>query len=237
MRKTYNALLSILNACINFVFPKTCIACNKGLYTNEQNICITCIGNLPYTNSHENKENFIFQKLYNLTGAKEAYSFLYFVKNGLSQNILHNIKYHNQSQAAYYFGQWYGTKLQMILKNVDVIIPVPLHPQKFSLRGYNQSEEFAKGINEILNKKVDDKFLIKTRSTQSQTQKNKQSRYQNLKDGFKINPNSKNYNNKCVLLVDDVITTGATIESCANTIMQHDNSIQLYIVSLAVVDY
>ncbi|MDF0715055.1 ComF family protein [Muricauda sp. 334s03] len=144
------------------------------------------------------------------------------------------MKYKNQEEIGGFLGEWCGAHLREKghLSHIDAVIPVPLHPKKLKKRGYNQVALFAKTIAQNIGAEYCDDWLIKTINTKTQTKKGRQGRWESSKDAFELDA-SYSQNFKHVLLVDDVITTGATIESCAQTLLQQKN-IVVYVLSIAM---
>jgi ComF family protein len=190
---------------------------------------------LPLTDHNYLEENAVDRIFYGRIPIKKAASFVFFTKSGLVKNLLHWLKYKNQEQIGSFFGEWCGALLTENgqLKNVDVVVPVPLHPKKLKKRGYNQVSLFAQTIAEQIGATYCDDWLIKTKNIKTQTKKGRQSRWESSKDAFELNAsNRRNFSH--VLLVDDVITTGATIESCAKTLLQQKNT-EVSVLSMAIV--
>jgi ComF family protein len=196
-------------------FPQLCPGCRKSLYLNESVLCTNCIYHLPYTNYHVYDSNPVSQQLWGRIPLVAAYSFLHFQKGLRVQNLIHQLKYNHKPEVGYKLGELYGSQIKDadVVKAIDCIIPVPLHRAKKKKRGYNQSEEFAKGLSSSLGVPIDLQ-LKRSRFTDTQTRKSRFVRYENMKDVFEIN-DDRHLVNKHVLLVDDVITTGATLEACA----------------------
>ncbi len=206
-----NFLLDIAS----LVYPRICNGCNDTLFKHEQFICNKCYVSLPKTNYHLQKENPVQKIFYGRADVQVAGSFLLFQKKGITQKILHALKYKNKPQVAKILGKWYAQDLKQnnTFTNYDYIIPVPLHKKRLQKRGYNQSEYFAKGLSEGLNIPVITDVLIKTKFTETQTYKTREERVENTLTSFHVQ-NPEKINNKNILLVDDVITTGATTEAC-----------------------
>lgn len=205
---------------LDLVFPRNCIQCGIMLHDYEANLCLVCKGTLPVTTYHKRPyDNDLCDKVRGLTSVGAVMSFLKFTKGGNSQNILHQLKYRNRPQLAKELGLMYG----MILKkngfeaHWDVIVPVPLHVLKQRRRGYNQSEQFGLGIAEVLGIKLENR-LARKKFTQTQTQKSRIERMENVDEVFEINGQYSG-ENVSVLLVDDVMTTGATLCACANVLL------------------
>ncbi len=214
--------------------PRNCGCCHAGLKEHEQYICVPCLKELPHTLYHTYPENPLYQRLYNLTGVQLATAMLYFKKDTLVQELLHGIKYNDREETGYWLGTWYGKQLREHNLVFDVLIPVPMHPVKQAERGYNQSEIFAIGMASALQIPVLTNVLVKNKVTQTQTQKTKEERYINLLDGFALQ-NTAKIEHKHILLIDDVITTGATIEACCKVLNQLTN-VQISIAAIAVAE-
>ena len=197
-------------------FPELCAACGTGLLKNEEVICTGCIYNLPVTNFHKDPESKLARQLWGRLLCRQAGAFVYFRKGGRVQNIIHQLKYNKRPEAGFRMGQLYANTLNTSLRWVrpDLIIPVPLHPRKLRERGYNQSEHFANGMASVFRIPVMNGNLIRKENTETQTSKSRYSRYENLRSAFLcLDPGS--LISKHILLVDDVMTTGATLEACA----------------------
>lgn len=214
------------------VYPNLCQGCTIPLVGAENVLCTTCLFNLPETNYHLTQNNPIEQTFWGRVPVERAFSFLYFKQKGIVQNLLHGLKYKNKPEVGEYMGKIYGAKLKQAGFTFDYIVPVPLHKNKQRIRGYNQSECFAIGLCQALQIKYVPAILVRKKATATQTKKARFDRWQNVETVFSINK-AEVIKNKKVLLVDDVITTGATIEACAQGIVAHTN--QLYVASIACV--
>ena len=149
------------------------------------------------------------------------------------QNLLHHIKYYNKKELAFELGRYLGSELSEAgsFKGCDVIIPVPLHPAKKKKRGYNQSEWIAKGMSDKMNIPLNTNLLNRHVNSKTQTKKNREERWENVRSAFSVElPNQ--FTKKHILLIDDVITTGATIEACASQLINHTDA-KVSIASLA----
>ncbi|MBC7744915.1 MAG: ComF family protein [Flavobacterium sp.] len=209
---------------IGLFFPELCAACGKNLYKNEDIICTNCIYHLPYTMHHKDPENRVARQLWGRFPFKQAGSYVYFKKGNKVQHIMHQLKYNNRPETGTKMGKLYGSELEQssVWTIPDVVIPVPLHPKKRKLRGYNQSECIAKGMSDALNIPVVLNNLCKATNTETQTLKSRFSRYENLKEAFFVREPLQ-LENKHLLLVDDVITTGATLEACCLELLKIKN--------------
>ncbi len=216
-----NLLSDILSDFLALFFPELCAACGTNLFKNEKVICTKCIYDLPVTNFHNDPENKLAKQLWGRFPFRQAASFVYFRKGSGVQNIIHQLKYNHRPEAGFRMGELYGSVLQRSESWVqpDVIIPIPLHPLKLRKRKYNQSEYIANGIGETLLIPINTQSLIRLENTETQTSKSRFDRYENLSGAFMcVNP--KLLERKHVLLVDDVATTGATLEACALLLLE-----------------
>ena len=205
----------MLNDFISLIFPRYCMACKNGLARDEEILCMQCTYDLPKTLSHKDPDNYIARKFYGKIPIHEALACYKFTKNGRVQEVLHQLKYNNKPDLGVWLGENYGRELisDGWTPIYDMIVPVPLHQSKYRLRGYNQSLKFATGLGNVLDLKVED-ILGRTTKTSTQTNKSRLDRWQNVDDVFEVK-SKESLITKKILLVDDVITTGATLESCA----------------------
>lgn len=207
---------------IDIVYPQTCCSCGVALNRSEQVICLTCIYTLPKSNWHLQSENPLVKLFWGRLPVYSAAAFYLFRKGGNIQRMLHQLKYKNRPEIGERIGALYATELQESesFASVSKIIPVPLHPLKLKKRGYNQAESFADGLAQKLSAEVVSNNLIRIENTDTQTKKSRYARWENVSTVFSlINPNQ--LENEHVLLVDDVITTGSTIESCARLLFEN----------------
>jgi len=207
---------------INLLFPELCNGCGKSLYRGEKDICTKCLYDLPYTDFHQYTDNPVAKQLWGRLPFNAAMAMLYFKKGNKVQNLIHGLKYANKTHVGVALGKLLAAKLieSDLYAGVDMVIPVPLHQKKLKLRGYNQSEYIAKGLAEQLGIAVSKVNLWRNKSTDSQTKKARYIRYENMKNVFSVK-NEEDLQEKHVLLVDDVITTGATLEACGNILLEH----------------
>ncbi len=204
------------------LFPRLCNACGSPLLKAERIICLKCGYDLPYTDFHLFVDNPLARQFWGRVPLHGATALLYFNKGGKTQKMIHNLKYQQQTGIGLFLGRKIGEHLLNTehYQDIDLIIPVPLHPRKMRARGYNQSQFLAEGIAEILGIQINNKTLIRKTATQSQTKKDRYTRFQNLQHTFKVM--DKNVlQGKHILLVDDVVTTGATLESCATELQKY----------------
>jgi ComF family protein len=204
----------MLEGFISMIFPEFCAGCSTDLVSGEKLICTNCIYLLPRTTNHLEKENLLTRKFWGKVQIEFGMAFLKYSKKGLVQHLLQHIKYKGGSELSYLLGKWYGEDLkQGFAEEFDLIVPVPLHKNKLKLRGYNQSEYFANGLGEALQIPVDPDTVIRTVATSTQTRKKRYDRWLNVEGIFFIAA-PEQLKHKHILLVDDVITTGSTLEAC-----------------------
>ncbi len=204
---------------INLVFPALCNGCGVSLYHGEKEICTKCLYDLPYTDFHLYAENPVAKQLWTRLPLHAAMAMLYFKKGTKVQNLIHALKYKEQTSMGVKLGRLLGHRLQQseLYAGVELITAVPLHQKKLKLRGYNQSEYIATGLSEVLNTPVCNN-LIREIATESQTKKARYVRYENMQAVFSVK-NAEQLVDKHVLLIDDVVTTGATLEACGNALL------------------
>lgn len=204
------------------LFPRLCEGCRKPLVTSEEVICIGCETHLSYTHYHHIPDNETALRLSGRIHFQHATSLAYFINKGLLQHLIHGLKYNGKTQNGIYLGKELGTAIKNNNWNIDAIIPVPLHKKKELSRGYNQSMVIGKGISEILEVPVLNNVLVRTRYTESQTDKTREERIQNVSDAFKV-IKPQEILGRHILLIDDVLTTGATLEACATSLLSLQN--------------
>ena len=216
-------------------FPDLCAGCQSSLVKHETALCIQCIYHLPRTNFHLDPQNPIARTFWGRFPFTYAGAFTFFQKGNKVQHIMHQLKYNSNTASGFKMGELYGYELTRTnqWQNLDLIIPIPLHPKKLRQRGYNQSLYIAQGLASVLDIPVSVTALERKRHTSTQTKKSRYDRYENLKDAFEIK-NSCEVVGKHILLIDDVITTGATLEACATTLLKLE-SVQISVASIGYV--
>jgi ComF family protein len=223
----------MLKPLINLIFPALCPGCDEPLADESTIICTTCRHDMPFTNHYLQPDNEVVKKFLGRIELQHASALLYFHKEGIGQNLIHNLKYRRQQQVGTLIGQWFAQNLNQVteLKDVTDVIPVPLHPKKLRERGYNQAAGFGQAIAKGLDTKYNDTLLLRSTYNKTQTKKNKEGRAEIINSAFSVNHSESDYN-KHFLLVDDVITTGATLEACGRLLLQITGA-RLSIVTIA----
>ena len=226
-------MLKILNSLLDLLFPKICNGCGGVLTAHEQIICTTCRHQATLAGFHITKADTLKNIFYGRVAIQEATALLKFQKKGITQTLLHNLKYKKQEEISAFLGHWLGAELSEIpaYNNIDVVVGVPLHKDKQKARGYNQVTGFGKAIAEVLDIVYLEDVLIKVSKTDSQVFKTRGKRIQDNQEFTLIN--SAKIKNKHILLVDDIVTTGATLESCAVLLQQVDN-VKISIAAMAI---
>lgn len=224
----------MLKSIINLFFPKVCYACHNLLNDNEDTICMDCRHDLPITNFHFDNNDSVAKVLYGRAKIENGTALFRFEKKGNVQRLIHNLKYKDHEHIGFILGNWLGGELKTLesYKNIDVVIPVPLHKNKLKKRGYNQVALFGQQVAEALNADYLDDVLVKVTNTKSQVNKKRLARWTNSDELFTLK-NIEAIDNKHILVVDDIITTGATLEACISVLNQAKN-IKISIATMAI---
>lgn len=206
---------------LHIFYPKVCVNCNEQLLQNEKTICTFCRHDLPLTNFLSYTENKVSKIFYGRITIEKAYSLLFFRKESITKNLIHELKYRGNEEIGNFFGNWLGEILALNkqFSNVDYIIPVPIHSKKRKIRGYNQVTKFGECLSYHLNIPFNEEVLVRKSSTKTQTLKARFERFNDLDTKFSLT-NTATFKNKHVLIIDDVITTGATLEACAMELLK-----------------
>jgi len=221
-----NKVLHYLSkAWLDMLFPEFCSACGQSLMDHEKAICQTCLAEIPPTDFHLQPNNPFFREMKDRLTIDSASAGFYFRKGNKVQRILHEIKYKGDSKSMKLLGKYYGHQLieESHILEVDGIIPVPIHPKKLNKRGFNQSELFAEGLAEVSGKKLITQDLKRIRNSESQIHKTREERLNSIKNDFHLMAKFP-LRNKKILLVDDLMTTGATLEACGKLIYKESNT-------------
>ena len=213
--------MKLFKSLINLLFPRVCAACGNLLLEGEDTVCTTCRFLMPKTHYETNPNNPLAQNFFGQMSFNAVSAEFFFSKSGKVQHLIHGLKYHHCRENGIFLGQEIGKSLLKApdYQGIDFIVPIPLHPKKEKIRGYNQSHVIAEGISEIMNIPIAEKCLVRSVFTETQTKKSREDRWQNVKDIFNIEKPEK-LENKHILLVDDVLTTGATLMSAGKALMQ-----------------
>lgn len=208
-----------LDSILNLFYPRVCAACGEPLLKNENTVCLKCRYTLPRTGYELNADNPVAQTFYGRVRFHAVTSCFFFAKSGKVQHLVHQLKYKGNKEAGLFLGEQIGESVKdaPLFQGIDYLIPVPLHPKREKQRGYNQSLVIAIGIREVTGIAIGDKYLVRAVHTATQTHKNAEERYQNVKDIFEVRF-AEELKGKHVLLIDDVLTTGATLEACAHAL-------------------
>ena len=214
-------LFNFLEDFISLLYPRVCAACGNSLFKNEGIVCTSCLYHLPKTNYHLMDESPLDKVFWGRSKLAYTAALYFFQKKGKVQHLIHQLKYKGRTDVGIFMGEILGNDLKKSahFADIDAVVPVPLHLAKQRKRGYNQSEQFAIGLASAMNIDMDATSFIRTVDTQTQTRKSRFARWENVKEIFHVADAGK-LANKHLLLVDDVITTGATLESAANILLQ-----------------
>lgn len=210
-----------INDLISLFYPRTCMACGNTLFRHEDTICTYCLFHLPKTHFHKEADNPVSRIFWGRVPLASAAACYHFGKGGKVQHLIHQLKYKGHQEVGVYIGKLYGLELleSPLFSGVDIVIPVPLHRSKQRKRGYNQSEMFAVGLSTSMPAILDVHALYRTFASETQTKKSRFNRWENVKEIFALRDEDI-LQGKHLLLVDDVITTGATIEACAAMLLK-----------------
>ena len=225
---------AILSPLLHFFYPHTCLGCGSDIIEKENFLCLECINNLPHTAFAWHANNPVEKIFWGRIPVTAAMSEFYFSKDSIIQNLIHEFKYRGNRKAGLYLGNLIGKSLlnSNRFSHIDALVPLPLFAQKESKRGYNQSLILCAGINEITNIPLVTKNVTRIVPTETQTKKNRTQRWENVERSFSV-LDPGNLEGKHILLVDDVITTGATLEACGSEILKTEGT-TLSIATLAI---
>ena len=229
---------SALNGFVELFYPRLCVGCGRKLFQDEHFLCVECLSSLPLAQVHESEDNFVEQHLYGRPYIESATTLMVYGKETVPQKIIHEIKYHGAKELAQSMGRMLGRQMKGgRFSSVDMIVPVPLHPKRLKWRGYNQSEWIAKGLSEELGVPVRSNLVERVVETSTQTNKNAEERWSNVKGIFALRQevSTEGLKDHHLLIVDDVITTGSTLMACAAAFSHVDN-VKISAASLAAVN-
>ncbi len=206
---------------LNLLYPRMCYGCETALLNNEKILCTPCLHSIPIADHHLENGNAVEKIFYGRIPVENAAALLLFEKKGLVQKLIHNLKYKGHEEIGSFLGSWLGAELKDISKwnAVDLVIPVPLHKQKLKKRGYNQVAQFGKEIAAALEIPYREDILLKVSATQTQTVKKRFARWGTIEETFTVQ-NHDILRGAHVLIADDLVTTGATLEACAHKLLE-----------------
>jgi ComF family protein len=208
-------------ALLHMAFPHLCAGCGTDVLAHGQTLCTDCINELPQTNFEQHAANPVEKIFWGRMPVRCATAQYFFTKGSLMQELMHGLKYKGNKELGFALGRLMGAQLQATnrFQEVDALVPLPLHPEKEHKRGYNQALHLCNGMAETLGKPVLKNAVIRTHHTESQTKKSRVERWENMEGRFLVQ-DPKAVQDKHILLVDDVVTTGATLETCGQKLLQ-----------------
>lgn len=229
----HNLIYRIAGDFISLLFPKLCQCCGEHLVRNEEIICLTCMVDIPLTGFHTVRENSLEKSLWGRCYVERAAAWAFYQRGGKVQTLVHRLKYLGIKDIGLYAGRMYGYQLldSDFLSGIDAIVPVPLHPSRERRRGFNQAAVICEGISAVTSIPVRTDILSRKVRTPTQTRKSRVERWENVENIFSLHEGSVT-EGMHILLVDDVITTGSTIEACVNAIRESADT-RVSVVSLA----
>jgi ComF family protein len=231
-----NIIKSLAFAIIDFFYPPLCIVCNSDRILRSQKVCAQCWDSIPRVTQNMPQYRELCEIIVRKKSAHEFISCFLFTRNGAFRHIIHALKYRKFKSIGIQLGRIIGTALLDRHTEFDIIIPVPLHRVKRWERGYNQSDLIAQGISSLLQKPIAAECLLRTRNTASQTTLSIEDRRQNMQNAFIIRPKHEHdVKAKICLLVDDIITTGATVKACI-AVLRKAGAAQIIVVSSAIAE-
>ncbi len=219
------------------LYPDLCYVCWIETPIKGRKICVKCLVDLPYTDHFKYEENMITRKFWGRVTIENGAALLNYHKGSTFTDMIHRFKYEGRRQIGFILGKMTGLRMlkSNMYNSVDIMIPVPLHPSRKAKRGYNQSTEFAKGIKEIMDIPIVENLLLKTSNTTTQTDKGRMNRLENVINSFSLR-NPERFAGRHFLIIDDVITTGATMEACALKLLEIPK-VKISVISLALARY
>ncbi len=222
VKSNENTLLLLISDFTSLFFPEYCLGCSSGLVKGEEILCTHCILDLPFTGYQFMDGNPIQEKFLARLPIRYAGALLKFRKTGIVQHLLHQLKYNNHPEVGIRLGKIFGREIKELGMHYefDMIIPIPLHKSREKKRGYNQSTKFAEGLMHELKVPCMNDLVVRLKNTSTQTRKSKTERWENVEHAFGvIHPSA--VENKRILLVDDIITTGASLEACGKQLLDY----------------
>ena len=219
---------------LDLIYPNLCFICGETLLKSESHICLSCLNNIPRTNYHLLTDNPVEKRFWGRAPIYRGTSFFFFQKGSPFQKLLHELKYKGNKEIGEILGRYAAAELlnSPDFCSIDIIIPIPLHPKRFAQRGYNQSEWIGKGLSAVLDKPQDTNTLKRVKQTTTQTKKSVFERFENTEGIFELS-GAKELEGKHLLLIDDVLTTGSTLNAAINTLLNIPN-VKISIFTLAI---
>ncbi|WP_316746868.1 ComF family protein [Pedobacter gandavensis] len=210
-----------LHDLLQLLFPMACYGCALPLISGEADICTSCLESLPFTDHHLDPENLVAKQFWGRIPLEAAMAMLFFKRGNATRLLIHHLKYGNHPELGLKLGMLLGERLLQApqYKGLDFLIPVPLHLKRAAARGYNQSDYIATGIAQVLGVPVSNRHLFRSAATDTQTRKGRLLRFENMATAFELQ-HAEELENTHILLIDDVLTTGATLEACALTLLK-----------------
>lgn len=219
---------------LDLIYPNLCFICGETLLKSESHICLSCLNNIPSTNYHLLTDNPVEKRFWGKAPIFRGTSFFFFQKGSPFQKLLHELKYKGNKEIGEILGRYAAAELlnSPDFCSIDIIIPIPLHPKRFAQRGYNQSEWIGKGLSAVLDKPQNTNTLKRVKQTTTQTKKSVFERFENTEGIFELS-GAKELEGKHLLLIDDVLTTGSTLNAAINTLLNIPN-VKISIFTLAI---
>ena len=221
---------------VHLFYPRLCEGCSKPLLAGEEVLCLGCVMHIPETGYHHIADNDTAMRFAGRVPFMHATTYAWFTHEGLLQHLLHGLKYRDRKEIGRFLGHRFAQSLERVgwVSDVDLIVPVPLHPARKATRGYNQSMLIAEAMGRQLGIAVSEDTLLRTRDTESQTRKTRTERVNNMEGAFKV-ADGTDLVGRHILICDDVLTTGATLEACALALMTEKNiKISIATIGIAV---
>lgn len=236
MKTFFATLRNLFSDFLGLFFPRLCLACRRVLPAGEAHVCLSCQLELPKTKLHLESDNIFTARLAGRVRLHRGTAMFEFRPKSRVESLIYAIKYENKPDAAVELGRWYGESLKKTgdFDDVTAILPVPMFRKKQRLRGFNQSERFAEGLAEAMHLRVDEQILQKTRSTESQTRKNRVERLENTEEVFSVGAAIESNPPPHFLIVDDVLTTGATLEACAQVLLEKEPNLKISMATICI---
>ena len=216
------------------LFRRRCMVCGERLFDGERDICTSCEYMMPLTGFARAADNALFRRFWGIVPVEHAAALIYFIHGSMWQRLIHGFKYRDKWRWAYVMGKRLGASLAEggLYADVDTVVPVPLHPRRKMLRGYNQSEYIARGVAEAMGVPMETRILYRRRNNPSQPTLAENETRENVRDLFGVR-NAERIRGRHLLIVDDVITSGETVTACAEALLAADVGCRISVASVA----